>query len=106
MQAPDNLRSPRLDTWTGALSRAERKAARRSERSSDPERFMAVYGRTLKALHHGADLLNQRRLDSDLDAAAETEALSAYRLLMSLTHDRTCVCIDCRQMAHDRTQRE
>ena len=88
MEAPGDLSLRLLDTWTGAVALAQEKALLRAENSSDPERFMSVYDKTLHALHHGADLLERHRLDNDVDAAAEAEALAAHRTIMSCVHPR------------------
>lgn len=105
MQAPGDISLRLLDTWTGVLSHAEERASLRAARCSNPEKFMLVYASTLRALNHGADILERRRLEDDLEAAAEAEALAAYRLVMSLTHPRACKCADCRQVTRDRAPR-
>ena len=81
MKAPGDLSLDLLDTWTGAVALAQEKALLHAEYSSDPERFMTVYDRTLHALHHGADFLGRRRPYNDVDDAAETEAMAAHRAI-------------------------
>ncbi len=88
MEAPGNLSRHLQATWTGAVALAQEKALLHAERSSNPERFMSVYDRTLNALNRGADFMDRRRLYSDVDDAAEAEALAAHRAIMSCVHPR------------------
>ncbi|MFZ3595122.1 hypothetical protein [Streptomyces sp. BH104] len=75
---PRDLRSPAEVAWL------------RAAESEDPDRYLAVIGRTVAALEAGADIATQARTPHDpTDAAAEIEALAGARRLNTCRKDRT-----------------
>jgi len=88
------------------VKQVKAKAQRQADRSSSPERFMELYEAALLRLRGGADLAdNCFTMQSPLEMAAETEALAAFRMLLSYAHPYTCLCLECRQRRIERAQR-
>ena len=88
------------------VERAQEKAQKKADRSSNPDRFMEFYRAALYQLRWGVDLEDRFfARQSPLETAAEAEALAAFRMLLSYTHIPSCSCAECRQRRMEQAQR-
>lgn len=72
-------------------------ASIRAGMSVNPDRFMRIFTKVLKAVEEGGDVLrNSLNYADPVRVAAEVEALTAAARRASRSHTNACACIPCR----------